>query len=314
MIKHLKLICILLCFTLPLAFFGGHKSMISSRSASRGNYFFEKTKNHLNLKKIVLKFPDNNTITITQNDSLWYIEEADGYFASFAQINSFIKLIRDTVIYRSDVLLENQDQKYFSEHLSIKTIDAEGHIVDDAKIAPKSDQNKFHYALLNNTEFLYQIIGNFNLSSNPMDWVQMPLLALDYNHIKQIQSDSLYVYRPYVGSELKIVNSEKEVPQMRGLMNNFWYLSAEEIRHAVHFNRKNYRLAKSFEIVFFNGLIYKLDIFNGNDEYWISINLDRSMSITPDAATFIKENSMLYKGWYFRINHDIGHAIVSFIL
>ena len=314
MLNHLKFVGILLCFSVPLMFFSFNRNAENMHAVSRGNYFFEKTRQNTDVKSIVLKFSSGQILTFTLKGNFWHISEADDYYVSFMRMNSLIKLLRDTVIYRADSLDKQAADKYQRDGLTILVKDGNEKIIDDAFIVSKKENNKLHYATLNQDNFLYQITQNFELSPYPMDWVQMPLLAIAYNQIKFLKTDNFKVYRSYEAEPLKSVETDLEVPQIHNLINNLWYLNASDIRHAVHFNRDHYKLIKTIEISTLNGLIYTINIFNGHNEYWFNIQLDHNQIITPQSMRLLKENVMLYDGWFFKIKNDLAEDIVRFVL
>lgn len=314
MLNHLKLVGLFLCISVPLMFFAFNRSAQNMHAVSRGNYFFEKTRQNSDVKSVVLKFSDGQILTFVQKGNFWHIKETDDYYASFVKMNTFFKLIRDAMIYRADLLNKEELEKYKDSGLYIQTKDSNGKIIDDAFIVTKQDNNKLHYAMLNHDNFLYQITQDFELSPYPMDWVQMPLLTIAYNQIKFLKTDNFQVYRSYNAEPLKSVETDIEVPQIHNLVNNLWYLSASDIKHAVHFNRDKYKLVKTFEINTIDGLIYTIDVFNGNDEFWFNIKLGHSQLITAQSVKRLKENSMLYDGWFFKIKNDLAEDIVRFII
>lgn len=314
MLHHIKLAGFILCFTLAIMSFGIIRNLHYTQTLSRGNFFFENTKKATDVQTIKLKFSDGNVITLQQKDNLWHVNEADGYYASFRKINSLIKLLYQTSIYRADYLSKENKQKLPDEFLSIITYNKNNKVIDEAKILTKQDNNKFYYALLNNSDFVYQLNGNFELSSLAMDWIQMPLLALSESNIKRIQTDDFNVFRRFKNDELKTVGTHLSVPQIQNLLQNLWYLTAEEIRHAVHFEKDKFPHSKKYEITLLNGIIYTLNISYNDDEYWVSLKLDREKIASLEAKRVIDENSMLYDGWFFRINKQTGVAIANFIL
>lgn len=310
--NHLKIAAVLFFFCFSAMIFGITKNQQSFFSLSRGNYFFDNTRNSAHLKIIRIKFGDGETISLKNKNRFWRIEEADDYYAAFQKINSFLGLIHNTMIYRADALRKQDEEKFVENTVQITTFDDAGNILDEVLIAPKSENNKYHYAMLNQNNFLYQLTENFNLSSIVMDWVQAPLLQIDYNRIRRIKSGDFEVYREIGDKDLKLIQSHKTVPHIKRLVNNLWYLSPEDIRHAVHFDRQKFKLVKTFEITTLGGMIYRLNFFGDGKEYWLNISLDRELIISHEDAHTLRENGMLYDGWYFKIGFDTGEAIDNF--
>ncbi len=314
MLKQIKIAGFIALVTLSLMIFGIIKSAPYTNASSRGDYFFEKTKNAPDVQSVVLKSFDNRTVTIEKKGSLWRIKEADDYFADFIKINALVKLIRGVTIYRSDDASQDTIKKYIKKPISITSYSTDRRIIDETFIEPKQQTNKFNYALRNNDSFLYQIQGNFDLSFNPIDWVKTPLLEITYGQVKHLKTDNFDVFRHFPSEELRTVQDEKDVPQVQNVINKLQYLVAEAVLHAVHFDSSQYRLVKKYELTDMDGLIYNIYIFSDNTTYWLKIMLDREKIISPQANFKLKENAILYDGWFFRINSNLGKELTGFIL
>lgn len=310
--RHIKIALILLFITLPFFIFGLLRSQKQIYVMSRGNYFFEKTRSSLDIKEIVLTFDKNRQITILLQDGLWRIKEADDYYAALPKINSLIQLIRGMVVYRADKLLPNDTEKYMSSSIKIES-KTDSKIVDSAIIAPKTSKNKYHYAMLNNQPYLYQITGNVSLSPIVMDWIHTPILHIDYTQIKKINVGDFNAFRNTSTKELRNTDTNKDASYLYAFINHFHYLVAEAIKHTTHFNLQKYPQHKRYEITLFNGLIYIIQVYSDGQEYWLSVHLNKEKLIGGDVSNFLKENNMFYDGWYFKINNTVGEQLFSFV-
>lgn len=314
MLKHIKIATFLVFISLIMLVIGITQNTRHAQIVSRGNYFFENTRKNTDINSIVLKFSDNKQITLEQKNHMWRVKEADDYYADFQKINSLIRLIRGISIYRADSLKNPLSADTLKNAFELISYDIDGHIVDDAQILPKEDKNKFHYALLNHQPILYQLNGDIGFSPLVMDWVKMPILELAHNQIKRIKTDDFTVFRRFENEELMTEDRQYSVPQIKNLTQHFWALGATDIKHAVHFDKKQYKLSKTFEITMLDGIIYQLKIYTKDNEYWLNIQLDKDTLITPEALIRFKENGILYDGWFFKINSSTGSAIANFIL
>ena len=170
MFNHLKIGVFILVFSIPFMIFGVNLNSQRILRLSKGNYFFEKTRNSPDISEIIISFPNKNKISIVKKGDLWHIKEADDYYASFLKINTLVSLIRNTIIYRADIIKNNKLSVDTKNSIKMTSIDKSGNHVDEATIIPINDGNKHHYALLNNDNFLYQISGDFNISSNAVPY------------------------------------------------------------------------------------------------------------------------------------------------
>lgn len=312
MFKHLKVASLLFCISLLFLLWGGYQNVHRVLSMSRGNYFFEKTRDSSTVASFRLLFPDNTMITLEKKEKFWRIKEADGYYVDFAKINSFMKLIFQTTVYRADYIDSDKLSLLMKDALSITVKDTQGQILDTVFIAPKNEHNKFHYATTDKKTFLYQINGSFDLSPFFADWIQSPLLAIPYNEIKFINTNEFYAYRRYPSDDLKLEKSAKNLPQLQNLTDTLWYLSAIDVKHAVHFKSADYPNRKKYEITTFNGLIYELNLFYNDNEYWVSIMPRAASLLSNQAQKFLEENLILYDGWFFRLTPNIGETLANF--
>ena len=309
--KHIKIALILLVVSFPVLIYGIYQNNLSLHSQSRGHYFFSQTRDNVSTDRIVFKFPDSKTISLKKHQGFWRIEEADDYFVAFEKVNLFVKLIRNSTIYRSDRITQNDNVK-FKEALRITSFDDNNKIIEDVFVAKKSQNNKYSYAKRSNGDFIYQINGNFELSSHPLDWAQMPLLAIPFDRVKSVAFDDVKITRNYPNDRFVSHQNGQEVLYLKNLFDTLWYLGAEDVRHSVHFNSSGYKKVKQIEIIGFSGIMYLLDLYQNKNEYWLTIRLDKDILFNPDIVKKLEDNRALYDGWYFKLNQDIGKLIAEF--
>ena len=313
--KHIKISGIVLLCCLPLLFWGLKVNNDKIMLLSKGNYFFEKTRNSPNISSIILKFSNGKTISINKKNELWRIKEADDYYASFAKINSLVLLIRNTIIYRADAIRKNDKLLENNKQVTIQSVDEKGNIVDEAIIFEKQPNNKNHYATLNNDNFLYQVNGNFDISSNPMEWVQMPILKIANKEIKEIRCDKFSVYRQLTDDRFVDKETNNSVNHIDSFINSLWYLSSNKVFHSVNFRQDLYKKLRQYKIELFNGIIYSVVFYQNNenkDKYVVNIELEKNLLMSKDGIKWLEENSMLYRGWFFEISPDIGEILATF--
>ena len=147
-----------------------------------------------------------------------------------------------------------------------------------------------------------------------MDWVQMPLFTFNINHVKRIKADNFEVYRRFENENFKDVQTSTEYTHLQKLLDNFWYLTADEIQQISQSDLAAFSKVNHFDITLFNGIIYQIDIYTQNRAYWITVKLNREGLINKASLQQIKENSLLFDGWIFKINHDKGINLAEFIL
>ena len=147
-----------------------------------------------------------------------------------------------------------------------------------------------------------------------MDWIQAPLLSISDKQIKSIKNKNLSVYRRFAGDTFKDTNTQTIIPQMQNFTGNIWYLSAIDVKHAVHFDRHKYNKSQSYEISTLGGLIYLIDIFTDGTEYWLNIQMKHMATVAAQEMRIYKETNTLYNGWFFKISPDIGEFLNNFTI
>lgn len=314
MTKHLKIAALLLFLLLPLLCFGLYQNSKTFYTMARGNYFFQNTRLKANLETIILDFGNDYKITITRREGLWRIKEADDYFASGTLLNELFKFITNTVIYRADTADDDLLTDSLKNSFHFTSFNSEGAILDDAIIAPQK-KNGLMYAKFNNLPYLYQLNSEFKLSPVTMDWIQMPIVSIDYNAIKRIDTDAFNVYRQFASGELMMVSSKEPAPlHLRRLTNNLHNLTAQKIQHAANFDISSLKKVRHYDITLVNGLMYGLSFYKEGGDYWMTIKLDKAAISTTEAEQILKERRILYDGWFFKIDKNKGQIISDFIL
>ena len=74
----------------------------------------------------------------------------------------------------------------------------------------------------------------------------------------------------------------------------------------------SYKRVKDFQISLFNGIIYNISFYEKNEEYVVNIKLDNDFLMSNEGINWLKENSILYDGWYFKIPKERGKVLVNY--
>ena len=108
-----------------------------------------------------------------------------------------------------------------------------------------------------------------------------------------------------------LVGTNYTKPEIYRLLNNIRNINAEEIRHASNFERDKYQMANHFVLTTFDGIIYKIDLYKGENEFWINVYLDKKQLISQETFKRVKDNLMLYNGWFFKIDYNKGLVLYN---
>ena len=100
LLKHIKSALILLLCVVPLFVYGVYLNGTRVHLLSRGNYFFDLTRNRADVSSIQLIFPNKSSIQIEKVDDFWRIKEADGYsFKNRLQLQKKSNIILDLAMF-----------------------------------------------------------------------------------------------------------------------------------------------------------------------------------------------------------------------
>lgn len=274
----------------------------------------------LNVNKILITDSASEK-TLLLDGKYWRIPQADNYYAGLVISNALLYSINsaktETVIHNitPDMQLEQPRPGVDTpggNGTEIKTYDRQGRLIDDVIIG--SSKNGLQYARRAGSDYAMMVSGGFDLPRKTHDWLQQPLLQIAQNDIETIilqsETGQQMAFKPQEGDSFYNVRREKT--DLSPLLNPFADLKLIEVADYEVSEFKNADPDRVVALFMFSGLIYGIELYQKDDEFWIRINLSSNTLPTKLASDYIKDSSFLYQGWIFKIRPEIGARLLNY--
>lgn len=300
-------------------------SVISSRKPRQHieteELLFSKTYDQaLNVNKILITDSASEK-TLLLNGKYWRIPQADNYYAGLLISNALLYSINtakiETIIHNitPDMQLERPRPGVDipgGNGTEIRTYDKQGRLIDDVIIG--SAKNGLQYAKRPESDYAMMVSGGFDLPRKLYDWLQQPLLQITQEGIETIilQSDigQQMAFKPQESDSFYNVRREKT--DLSPLLTPFTNLKLIDVVDYEVSEFKNADPDRVIAIFMFSGLIYGIELYRKDTEFWIRINLSSNTLPTKLASDYIKDSSFLYHGWIFKIHPEAGARLLNY--
>lgn len=279
-----------------------------------GNLVFEKSSAAFSdIGEIIIRTAAD-TVTLSVEDNLWRIKEADNYYANYGFIKELFDEINNSSFYRKQSnITENKLSKYdLNENgLSIRIFDKSGQLLNTIIVGKKTGNGLYRFAKLPDSPDVYLITGKYSFPQKLFSWIEQPLLEIAENEVAAISINNDTFERSETITPFKQSGTEKTV-RVDGLLKWFNYLPALNVASVQNFDTQSYPEQKTLKITSFAGLVVNLNLYGNGKDYWINISLSSTTLPTTKISDYIKNNSFLYDGWYFKINPVVGKSIFNY--
>lgn len=280
---------------------------------------FAKSYDHaMNINKIIIT-DSSSEKTLLLDGKYWRIPQADNYYAGVLITNALLYSINtaktETIVHNitPEMQVETPQvgvNKPGSNGTKISTYDKENNLIESIIIG--SSKNNLQYAKRIGKNYAMMISGNFDLPKNLMSWLQQPLLQISPDAIEtlilQSETGQQMAFRVQEGEPFQNVN--RKPTNITDLLKP---LSNLKIAGVTDYEVSGFKYTDPKRVIslfMFSGMIYTIEIYEKNNEYWTRINLSSTTLPTKLASDYIKNNSFLYRGWIFKINPNVG-ALLS---
>lgn len=285
-----------------------------------GNFLFEKTnKEGINVTKIVVKAPELQ-VSLYYENKFWHIKEADGYFADLVTINKLFQDISnakieavDESVLASKVQLEiPTEQENDNAGFEIQTYNEKNQLLDSVIIGKK--KNNFRYAKTKSGKQIYLISGDFELPKKMYYWLQQPLISIMPENIESliIQTDTGQQLAYRIGRNSSFFNLKQQKTNPLPLLERFVLFNFIDVKKIQNTPLNNGTADKIIVLFPYSGLIYGIEIFKIDADFWVKIDLSITKLPTKVASDYIKDSQMLYNGWAFKINQNLGQYLMDY--
>lgn len=262
-------------------------------------------------------------IDLRQENSYWRVVNKGNYYADFSLVHQFltsanksaymIKLPYDDKLVKEKYLVNPEENKEDSG-LLIRTYIGDT-LLDEIIIGLPDDEGRYFFAKNVHTNEIWLINGEFNLPIMSKYWLVRPVLAVSQRIVEILSVEDKTVQReiengPFFDDRKRIIATEP----LLGVLGNVTIvnaMSAEQFRQA-GLEKLPSRVIKA---VTFYGLEFICTVYMAEDsKVWLNVKL--STTPLPMAAVndYIRDNRLLYDGWYFEISPEQQYILRDFYL
>lgn len=275
-----------------------------------GRYLFEKTNiSGAKLGKIIVK-SQNFQVTLFMQDKFWRVKEADNYYADLLSTNQLINNINNSKI----AMVSTEKMQAKETDVEVITYDVNDNILDDIIIGSK--QNNYYQVKEKESQSTFLATGNFILSTKLPNWLQQPLFSLMKKNIKSIilQSDTgqQIVFKP--DNDTEFYTPQQKMVDINNLVEAFTDFRYLNVRKEENTPTKDTKAEKIIVLYTDTGIIYKIDVFNIENNYWIQPQMEISKLPLTAGYNYYQDSKMLYNGWIFKIDSGLGQFLSEYII
>ncbi|MFV0626360.1 MAG: hypothetical protein ACK5N8_03295 [Alphaproteobacteria bacterium] len=292
-VRIYKVLFLLGAFVISLSSFLVYKSFHHQNDV--GEYLYSNVISDMsNVKKVLVKvgFEKYN---LSLEDDLWRIDNAGGYYASHFVLNNFL-----TDIYNSQIFskVDEVEDKMFENPVKIIFFDKDNKVVEKVLVGNRYKNDI--YSFVKKNKVVYVASGVFEFPKELISWIQQPAFAINQNNVLSIK-----VLRD--GNLER--TSLKNLPNMVREYLNFTYF--DYVMKEGEFDRNQYPQSRIMEAETKDGLKVGYEFLSNENESWVKISLSTNKLPTAKVAEYVKENSFLYEGWFFKVPNDFVKYILE---
>jgi len=284
-------------------------SEINLKKSIKGDLIFANIANDINIiNKVVIKTSDK-LITAYNDENLWRILEADNYYANFNKIHKLLENIASAKIGKKvEGEIVNQLQWY-----SIVIYDHKENELSKAEIGKKANSDTNYVRLADNN--VYITTWNTSLPNELSSWTRQPLLSFSSKEISEFSTNNESIYRYHEGDEFFNSQSNRQYKHLAytKIFDILKALNYEEVLSSQEFNDTKYSQTTQQTLTTFDGLVTQLQYFTNGEEYWVKISLSTTALPSNKVRDYIKDNSIFYEDWWFRLLPSDGQSLFTFV-
>lgn len=317
MSKRILIISLLItCISVAAAYLLLQSQNVYMEENPVGNFLFEETnKQGTDITKIVVKTSDLQ-VSLYYENKFWHIQEADGYYADLITINKLFQDINQTKIEALSMNVTAKEagveQGRNASGTQIQTYNQKGELLDSIIIGKK--KNNFWYASRSGSEQIYLISGNFDLPDSMNYWLQQPLISLLPENVESllIQSSTGQQLAYRLAEKSQFLNLKQQPVNVIPLLDKFVLFTYKDVKKIQNTPLDSLKPQKIIILFPYSGLIYGIEVFQIEGEYWIKVDLSITKLPTKLASDYIKDSLFLYEGWAFKVDKKLGKYLNEF--
>ncbi len=319
--KHLLFLavaCFCLFFVVMLFYFSAWKN----NSKLQGALVFANTYNDgLVLDKIKIITADD-VIELIYKDKYWMINSSTKYYADFSKIHKLLTFFNNSVYMVKMPLTEGDVQNNFLNNpltdkensgMLIQTY-ADEKLLDEIILGRKNVDDKYFFAKNFKDKYIWITDNYFEIPVDVKGWLPAPVFSVEPSSMEYVAIDEKKVQRKRGEKIFSDQNGKKIVADP--LLNVFSNIFIYDVADKDNFEKiAEIELKRKVELISYDGLKIEAEVFVlKNKEVWINIKLLTTLLPKTMVKDYIKDNSFLYNGKYFKISSEQGHILRYFRL
>lgn len=266
------------------------------------------------INRITVETP-GETITLLQENDTWVIKEADYYYADSAIVNQLFNDLRQSSYFRRLPYSEQTlSQTGLDSSGTRLTVYQDNRLLKSMVIGKTAPNRDYHYARQPDSQELWLISGTWQLPGEAYSWLLQPILEYPADIIEKVafNRSGKKTEAARQAPDMPFMSDRRPVLNLNGLLERFSFFIAENVKSAQNFDEEHYPKRRQVELTTFSGLITTIDLYYDNNEYWVKISLSAAPLTTAGVNTYIRNNSFLYDGWFFKIPAVNGRILAQY--
>ncbi len=274
----------------------------------RGDYAFAQTKKNLpKLSHIRLVTAENGEINLYQKDDMWFFKEAADYYVNTEMLAKLFDIINHSRIVSVLDLTPKKLQKFQlnlpdAEGLSgagtrLTLYDVNDKMLDDVVIGSIDPNNSKVYWRRINGHYIYKSNNMEGFSGVAQAWIPYPLLSINPETINKM------IFHGVESNPLQELEDSPYNMDLRDILTVLTFINYNGIVEKEKFFQNNPNAPhKQLQIITKVGLIYEINIYKAQDNFWLEITLKQERIPDIEVPEFIKNNQKYFANWIFMID------------
>ncbi len=293
---------------------------------NRGRLVFPNTvEEGLDLNKIIITGAEGR-ISLRLESNYWVVGEADFYYAGLERLNDLFNNLNNATYYHQQpfsekALLEDRladpgrNRNKEEAGVLVETFNNDKPL-EKIIIGKSVSSGAYSFARPAGKDEIWLIDGRYDLPQEPSAWLMQPILNYPPEITEKIfiQDAASQQSASRQTRYLPFVNHEKNIVKPDVLLEKLDFLIAGDVLSAQNFDENLYPKRRTIRLTTFSGLITTINLFHDDQDFWIYIKLSTTNLPTAAVNAYIKDNSFLYDGWFFKISAAAGRTLANYQL
>lgn len=259
-------------------------------------------------------------VTFIPEEHLWRIKEADYYYADFNLMHNILNSLKSArIINKQPLTTTRMTELGFKtgansqENTFIQIKDKKGREIEHIIFGSHSSDKEATFLKRPTEDAIYTVNKYINFPETLSSWLQQPLVSIEERNIQQFSLNQIQYSRKDKSQAFTTSSPNKlSAVKITQILQKFKYLSYEEVVSAQNFDDTLYPHRAEIVLTDFSGLVRHLEILTDNSTYWLRQTFSTTPLPTRETNDYIKNNSFLYDGWYFKVSPQEGKRLYTY--